>query len=291
MADDFYEPLPSVISYPSGLVTKHLPDLVRSPTSLITAILVTIAVVIVSTRLLSGNDSELEKFEGKDGRTVWLLPYWIPFIGHGYEFLVNPMKLMREARDQSTHGIFALNMGAKTLNVVSDPSLVKGVMQQKESAVQFYPITWAIVEKFFGVPKSGKPKYDAHWEELMQYAGYLMREPHLSNMLKPTMRNLEDNIPQMISFMDSEIDQQPWERFAKATYISDSETELNFCALMRDMMGSASVPGLFGRALMDKYPDLLHDVYDMDAGLYFFSRRTTSVDALAWRYEGPHCKI
>jgi hypothetical protein len=97
-----------------------------------------------------------------------------------------------------------------------------------------------------------------------------MREPHLSNMLRPTMCNLEDNIPQMISFMEGEIDQQPWERFAKATYISDSETEINLCALMRDMMGSASVPGIFGHALMDKYPDLLHDVYAMDAGLYYF---------------------
>jgi hypothetical protein len=85
MADDFYEPLPSVVSYPSALVTKHLPDLVRSPISLVTTILVTIVVIAVATRLISGNDSEPEKFEGKDGRTVWLLPYWIPFIGHGYE--------------------------------------------------------------------------------------------------------------------------------------------------------------------------------------------------------------
>jgi hypothetical protein len=89
-------------------------------------------------------------------------------------------------------------------------------------------------------------------------------------MLKGTMRGLEQNIPQMISFMEGEIDQQPWERFAQATYISDTESELNLMSLMRDMMGNASVPGLFGRALMEKYPDLLHDVYDMDSGMYFF---------------------
>lgn len=97
-----------------------------------------------------------------------------------------------------------------------------------------------------------------------------MQEPHLSDMLKRTIRGLEENIPQMISFMDGEIDQQPWERFAKATYISDSETELDFTALLRDMMGHASVPALFGHALMEKYPDLLHDIYDMDAGMHFF---------------------
>jgi hypothetical protein len=97
-----------------------------------------------------------------------------------------------------------------------------------------------------------------------------MKEPHLSNVLKGTIRRLEENIPQMISFMDSEIDQQPWECFAKATYISDSETELDFMSLLRDMMGHASVPALFGHALMEKYPELLHDIYDMDTGMHFF---------------------
>ena len=104
----------------------------------------------------------------------------------------------------------------------------------------------------------------------MQPIHYLMREPHLGNMLKRTVRGFETNIPQMISFTESEVDQQLWERFAKASYISDSETELNLSALMRDMLGSASVPALFGKALFEKYPDLLHDVYDLDAGLYFF---------------------
>lgn len=104
----------------------------------------------------------------------------------------------------------------------------------------------------------------------MHLTRYLMTEPHLSNILKGTMTGLERDIPQMISFMPGEIDQQRWERFAQAMYISDSETELNLMALMRDMLGNASVPGLFGQAIIDKYPDLLHDIYVMDAGLYFF---------------------
>jgi hypothetical protein len=39
-----------------------------------------------------------------------------------------------------------------------------------------------------------------------------MKEPYLSKLLKPTIHNLEERIPQMIFFTDSEIDQQPWER-------------------------------------------------------------------------------
>jgi hypothetical protein len=97
-----------------------------------------------------------------------------------------------------------------------------------------------------------------------------MKEPHLSNVLDGTIHALQENIPQMISFAEGEIDLQPWERWAEAAYISDSETEVNLMSLMRDMLGHASVPGVFGRGLMDKYPDLLHDIYDMDAGFIYF---------------------
>jgi hypothetical protein len=88
MDDDFYEPLPSVISYPSGLVTKVLPELLRSPQNAIIIFIVTAFVIAIATRLLSGSDSEPEKVDGRDGRTVWLLPYWIPFFGHGYQLQV-----------------------------------------------------------------------------------------------------------------------------------------------------------------------------------------------------------
>jgi hypothetical protein len=41
-------------------------------------------------------------------------------------------------------------------------------------------------------------------------------------------------------------------------------------SLMRDMMGNSSLPAVFGQALLEKYPDILYDVYDMDNGMYFF---------------------
>lgn len=97
-----------------------------------------------------------------------------------------------------------------------------------------------------------------------------MKEPYLSQMLKPTIHNLEENIPKMISFTDSEIDLQPWERWAKTSYISDSESEADLMSLMGDMLGHASVPAIFGRAILEKYPNLLHDIYDLDSGFYFF---------------------
>lgn len=61
-----------------------------------------------------------------------------------------------------------------------------------------------------------------------------MKEPHLSKALDVTRRNLENNIAQMLTFVDTEIDLQPWERFGNATYVSDTETGIDLMALMRD---------------------------------------------------------
>lgn len=97
-----------------------------------------------------------------------------------------------------------------------------------------------------------------------------MKEPYLSNMLNGTIRNLEGLIPQMVSFLDSEIDQHPWEKWANAEYISNNEMEVDLMALIRDILGHASVPSLFGRAFLDNNPHVLHDVYEMDRGMLYF---------------------
>lgn len=74
----------------------------------------------------------------------------------------------------------------------------------------------------------------------------------------------------MVSFAKAEIDHQPWERAAKVKTISISEVEANLMALMRDMCCYATVPAIFGRGLLEKYPKLIQDVLSLDEGIPFF---------------------
>jgi hypothetical protein len=74
----------------------------------------------------------------------------------------------------------------------------------------------------------------------------------------------------MISFMDSDIDQHPWERSANASLISNSETEINLMSLVQDILGRASISAVFGSGLMEKYPEIIHDLYEMDVGMSYF---------------------
>lgn len=96
-----------------------------------------------------------------------------------------------------------------------------------------------------------------------------MKGSQLGNVLNRINHLIEQTIPQMISFVDTEIDLQPWERFAKAMFISPTETEINLSAMVRDLIGHTSVPAMFGSALMEKYPDLLHDTYNFDEGMNY----------------------
>lgn len=102
-----------------------------------------------------------------------------------------------------------------------------------------------------------------------------MREPSISKILDPTIRGLEVNIPSMITFTDSPIDQQPWEQSGFVDLVPSSPSsepvvEANLMGLMRDMMGHVSVPALFGRAFLENFPDVLQNLYAMDLGLNWF---------------------
>ncbi|KAH8683106.1 cytochrome P450 [Tricladium varicosporioides] len=265
MDDSFYEPLANITTTPLGWISSTWQTLC-SPNGFLALFLGPILIAMI-TRYMTGRPTT--KAADPNASTVWMVPYWIPFMGHAFDFMWNPLKLMQKARDLSPHEIFALKLGGITANVVSDPVLVKSVMAQKQTAVEFDSIAWTIIQRFFAIPKESKPKYIAAWDELNSHSGLMMREPHMSNMLQSEMNYLEKNIANMITFARGDIDLQPWERWAKASFISSSETEINLMALLRDMMGAASVPAMFGSGLLEKYPDILHDIYEMDNGMVF----------------------
>ncbi len=87
---------------------------------------------------------------------------------------------------------------------------------------------------------------------------------------KKTVQNLEESIPNMVTFINTDIDRQLWERFAKPKFISNSEIEVDLFSLVSDLLGSASVTAVFGPTLLEKYPNIMHDLLAMDSEMPFF---------------------
>ncbi|KAG4436943.1 hypothetical protein IFR05_007556 [Cadophora sp. M221] len=138
--------------------------------------------------------------------------------------------------------------------------------------VPFQPVPWQVLESFYGIPKRSEVKYREASDELEACNRYILDEPHMTNTLQVSLKNLERDIPQMISFISTPIDLQPWEHHAEANFISPVETELNLPSLIRSMMGHALVPAVFGHALLEKHPSILQDMYDMGLGMNYLLR-------------------
>ncbi|KAJ5033477.1 uncharacterized protein L3040_008592 [Drepanopeziza brunnea f. sp. 'multigermtubi'] len=172
-----------------------------------------------------------------------------------------------------------LLLGPLIIFLTASLLLIGGVEKPEDESerdvwmLPFQPVPWRILESFFGIPKRVELRYQEALEELNSCSKYLLDEPHMTKIIKNLVQNLERNTPQMISFVDSPIDLQPWERYAEARFISLSETELNLTSLLRDMIGHTAVPAVFGHALIEKYPSILHDVRDMDAGRSYLLRK------------------
>jgi hypothetical protein len=81
---------------------------------------------------------------------------------------------------------------------------------------------------------------------------------------------LQVNIPSMITFLDSPIDQSRWENEAHAVLISDTEVEVDLMALTNELLGHSSIPAVFGRAFLEKFPNIIHQMFGMDKGFISF---------------------
>jgi hypothetical protein len=88
MDDDFYEPLShaTAAAQASGLVSSAWKLLLSTPFSFLLTVLLAPLVIVIATRLLSGHPPA--KCAGREERSVWMMPYWVPVVGHTFQLQV-----------------------------------------------------------------------------------------------------------------------------------------------------------------------------------------------------------
>ncbi|RKF80596.1 hypothetical protein GcM3_044005 [Golovinomyces cichoracearum] len=186
--------------------------------------------------------------------------------------ILDPPKFLSWARDNCPNGIFAFHIGSKIFNVATDTTLVDRILAtRKEFQLSHQPLTWLFMHRLFGISCMNREKYFDTCEELDSFYTYLVKEPYVDTVFTKISQCLQTNIPQMITFLDNKVDLQSWERWASSKYISSSETEISLMPLLYDMMGSTLVTSIFGSAFSEKYPDLMHNIYEMERGIKFLT--------------------
>ena len=170
-----------------------------------------IVALSIATRLFSGYLSPPETVE--DGvKTVPLVPYWFPIIGHLPYLGFGSKGFFEWARITYKGGAFALNLGGTTHNFVFHPSLGTALINQRNGAADSYRVFKHIMGAVFAYPRKEQAKYDAGFEELSACYQHLLSEPSLGKLVQKTIDVLKENISNLVTFSPSIVDQNLWER-------------------------------------------------------------------------------
>ncbi|TQS36007.1 hypothetical protein Golomagni_03555 [Golovinomyces magnicellulatus] len=214
---------------------------------------------------------------------IWRVPYCLPFLGHSFALYVIQRKITFHcwARDNCPNGIFAFKIGSKIFNVATDSTLVERILAtRKEFQLSHQPLNWVFIHRaiqFSGLAKhllTEPVLWNSIYEQRKEFDSfykYLVKEPYVDTVFTKISQYLHANIPQMITFLDNKVDLQSWERWASSKYVSSSETEISLMPLLYDMMGSTIVTSIFGSAFLEKNPDLIQNIYEMERGMKFLT--------------------
>lgn len=132
---------------------------------------------------------------------------------------------------------------------------------------------WSLLVNAFGANKRHKAEHSrAHGDAHACLLG-LLHGP--SDLLRATVREIQEQAPNLISFSDSIVDQSPWERAAipiihTGNITGDASTvEVNLFALIRTFVGSVALPSLVGREFLENFPYILEDIHDLEEGFKY----------------------
>lgn len=188
------------------------------------AVICSILIISVSTRLLSGLRGGPKTTEN-GVNTVPQLPYWVPIIGHLPWFMFAGDSLLNYARDLYKGGVFALNLGGTSHNILYSPSLATALMHQKSSVADSESVFKYIMCTNFGFPRAESEVYDRAVGELAACYKYLMSEPSLGIMVQKTVDVLKTNIVSLVTLSSSVVDQLEWERTSNVDVVKKPNGE------------------------------------------------------------------
>ncbi|KIV86058.1 hypothetical protein PV11_01697 [Exophiala sideris] len=253
------------------------------------SLLATLILVCVYTRIASGirYSAAISKLsQSSTGpKTVPILPYWMPWLGHGISFVSGGTGfLTREARSLGPNGsIYALSMANSTHNVVTSPSIARQILIDRNSPITMEPFVYHTMKTFWddhGSIKAVEP--NALWNNIHGVLTGMLRESFVTTAIKGTVQRVEERTWNLVSGLESPVDQSSWERLANVEIVSKSSSDNSFVAeaslfpLLRYFVGNIATDVLFGHNFIENYPDIMQDLFEMDSRFNLFLAGTPS---------------
>lgn len=130
--------------------------------------------------------------------------------GNSFLQIIVKESLIR-ARKSSPAVVFALRLASKKHNFIYSPVLIKKLLAQDKSSISEEPFRLRLMTNAFGLSAKEASLYQAI---IPQLDAAILPHLRLSDVsketLKETITHLEGNLPDLVTFNPSMVDQEPW---------------------------------------------------------------------------------
>jgi cytochrome P450 len=180
---------------------------------------------------------------------------------------------VQSQRSRYRDGIFALNFGGTTHNVIYTPGLATALLNQKSSYADFEHVGSQMMWNVFGFPVKEKDKWFAAMKDVQAGYKYLLTEPHLGQMVQQTVQRMRKRVVEFVTFTASPVDQMLWERTAVVEVKKDGKgeevVEASLLPLVRDFCAQVANPTIMGSNFLANFPGIFEEVWTFDRGFLF----------------------
>ncbi|CAI7620532.1 unnamed protein product [Penicillium glandicola] len=219
--------------------------------------------VCITTRIISGLQSRRER--DSKSQTVRFAPYWFPWIGHGPAFLWNHVTFFIRTRESMNEPVFGIYIRGVKHNVVTSPSMMKTVFSVKAPN---NVLDQALQNVFGDRSLIRNLDLDRNQGVSDKAVTILNEDTFVAEASSTITRLVQRNMPNLVSFCRSIVDQQPWERGISGVEVPDegdqTVCEANLFALVSNFIGHITTTFLMGETFVENFPNLSEDLGRID---------------------------
>ncbi|CAG9991512.1 unnamed protein product [Clonostachys byssicola] len=231
-------------------------------------ILITVLVMLITTRLLSGRSES----GPDDARRPPRQGYWVPLLGHVPQLALRVNGFLASVRNKYPKGAFSLSVLWQTHTVIYRPSWVATLMSQPQSVASDEWAQESLMRSNFGLKSRHTKIYRKVLPELNAQFKYILSDSSLSEATKITSINLRNRIGELVTFNHFPADQSDWERLAASDVVEESPSgkiyaDLDLLELVRNFVAQTANSGLFGSDFVDNFQDFATLLWEYDRGV------------------------
>ncbi|OJD39022.1 cytochrome p450 [Diplodia corticola] len=234
----------------------------ETPIRVVGALVVT-TVILLLTRIWTGVKYQDACSKAGERSPVPVLPSSVPFLGHALHLIWDVDSFLKKARDDVTQNVFGLSLLGTRHAVLGSPTVVESVVAKEREGLDDQAFVSTLRKNIFGVPTTVPADL---YEKVFT-------ESNMESLSAKAVGLLKEIVPDLITFNESYVDQQAWERASLTTVVEAPESERdlsdsNLDMLLQEFSGHIINSSFAGIAFMDDYPTFNETLQSFDSKAY-----------------------